>query len=174
MTQIISVGKPHPFGILPEDGACLKIYTPKLVMVLVYPYPKEQEIGYFGELVSYGIYKSDTFPYGLIIWKFGNNWLIETPFNILKDDEVSSFLSKDSNALTHILIDEKGIVRSLNAAGLQWGFIKELQEIWGNESLNWSEYETKLGVVIQKSSTQELWDKAKKYMHKGYGNISND
>ena len=85
-------------------------------MVLVCPYPKEQKIEYFEELVSYGIYKSDTFPYGLIIWKFGNNWLIETPFNILKDDDVSGFLSEDSNALTRVLIDEKGIVRSLKKA----------------------------------------------------------
>ena len=143
-------------------------------MVLVCQYPKDQEIEYFEELVSYGIYKSDTFPYGLIIWKFGNNWLIETPFNILKDDDVSSFLSEDSNALSRVLIDEKGIVRSLNAAGLQWGFIKELQEIWGNESLNWSEYETELGVVIQQNTTQRLWDKTKKYMHKKYGDISNN
>jgi len=174
MAQIISVGKPHPFGNLPQDGACLKVHTPGLIMVLVCPCPKNQEIEYFGELVSYGIYKSDTFPYGLIIWKFGNNWLVETPFNILKDDEVSSFLSEDSNALSRILIDEKGIVRSLNAAGLQWGFIKELQEIWGNESLNWSEYETELGVIIQQNTTQKLWNKSKKYMHKGYGNISNN
>jgi len=92
----------------------------------------------------------------------------------LRDDEVSSFLSEDSNALTRVLIDEKGIVRSLNAAGLQWGFIKELQEIWGNESLNWSEYESKLGVVTQQNTTQKLWDKAKKYMHMGFGNISNN
>ena len=59
----------------------------------------------------------------------------------MKDDEASSFLSEDSNALTRILIDEKGIVRSLNAAGLQWGLIKKLQEIWGNRLLNWPEYE---------------------------------
>ncbi len=83
-------------------------------------------------------------------------------------------MSEDSNALSRVLIDEKGIVRSLNAAGLQWGFIKELQEIWGNESLNWSEYETELGVIIQKSPTQKLWNKSRKYMHKGYGNISNN
>jgi hypothetical protein len=171
---MISVGKPHPFGILPKDGACLKIHTPGLIMVWVCPYPKDQEIEYFEELVSYGIYKSDTFPYGLIIWKFGNNCLIETPFNILKDDEVSSFLSDDSNALTRVLIDEKGIVRSVNVAGLQWGVIKELQEIWGNESLNWPEYETKLAVIIQQNTTQKLWDKSKKYMHMGYGNISNN
>ncbi len=92
----------------------------------------------------------------------------------MRDDEVSSFLSEDSNALSRVLIDEKWIVRSLNAAGLQWGFIKELQEIWGNESLNWSDYETELGVVIQQNTTQRLWDKSKKYMHKGYGNISNN
>ncbi len=66
MAQIISVGKPHPFGNLPQDGACLKIHTPGLIMVLVCPCPKDQEIGYFGELVSYGIYKSDTFPYALV------------------------------------------------------------------------------------------------------------
>ncbi len=40
--------------------------------------------------------------------------------------------------------------------------------------LNWSEYETELGVIIQQSLTQKLWDKTKKYMHKGYGNISNN
>ena len=174
MTLMISVGKPHPFGILPKDGACLKAYTPGLIMVLVCPYPNVQEIGYFEELVSCGIYKTDTFPYGLIIWKFGHDWLIETPFNILRDDEVSSFLSDDSNALTRVLIDEKGIVRSLNAAGLQWRFIKKLQEIWGDESLNWSEYESKLGVVVQQNTTQMLWDKSEKYMHKGFEDISNN
>ncbi len=53
MAQIISVGKPRSFGNLPQDGACLKIHTHGLIMVLVCPYPKDQEIGYFGELPEY-------------------------------------------------------------------------------------------------------------------------
>ncbi len=50
MAQIISVEKPHPFWNLPQDGACLIIHTLGLLLVLVCSYPKDQKIGYFGEL----------------------------------------------------------------------------------------------------------------------------
>ena len=176
MAHIISVGEPHPFGILPSEGSCIKVQQGTILYVMVLPDIQKDELEDFAELVGYGVYRTDAFPYGLIIWRFRKNWLIETPFNILKDEseEVLQFTTNDANIMTRVLIDEEGIVRSIHAAGLQWGFIKELQKIWGNSSLDWPEYETELGKVISGSSTEQLWQKTKKYMHEGLRNVSNN
>ncbi|MGR3177973.1 MAG: hypothetical protein ACUZ8E_07940 [Candidatus Anammoxibacter sp.] len=173
MIEAIEVGKRHPFGTIPSEGCTLAIGQ-GLIMLLVLPnIQKSERIG-FDHLLQYGIYKSDNFPCGLIIWEFEKDWLIETPFNPLKDEGINDFLEDDSNLLTRVLIDEDGIVRAITAGGLQWSFVKELQMTWSSQQLDWRNYESNMHMLIKKFTTKELWSLTRKYMYEGFNDIKNN
>jgi hypothetical protein len=173
MIEQIEVGKRHPFGTIPSEGSTLAIGQ-GLIMLMVLPGITKSEREGFDHLLNYGIYKSADFPCGLIIWEFSKDWLFETPFNPLKDESINEFLDDDTNLLTRVLIDENGIVQAIVTGGLQWPFVKELQKIWGNQSLDWHNYESNMYMLIEKFTTKELWRMTKKYMHEGFNDNKNN
>lgn len=160
----LEVGEKFPGWKHPFEGAFLSIVSTGLQLLVSLPGLTDQDVQDFKTLVGYGIYKSKNFPHGLILWEFENDWVIETPFDIdeertVRNQEVQGFLKEDKNALHRILIDGKGIIKSLNLAGLQWGFINTLKEIWADKEIDWSGYDRLLNILLQ-SPTKAIWQKA--------------
>ncbi len=161
-----AVGEHHPFQCkLPADGATLSVDGSGLMLIVVAPRLKDIEIKQFEALKEYGFYQCDSFPMGLMIWRFADNWLIESCFNRLKEKNLDDFMQADSNLFTRILIDEYGIIRSLNAAGLHAGFIKRIQRTWDNPDLDWPNYEEDYYKLCAKYKTAALWRKCYKFKH---------
>lgn len=166
MLQKLEVGQQYPGWSGPREGAFLSVTKSGLQLLLSLPGLTKHDIRDFKKLKRYGIYTTEEFPHGLIIWECEKNMLIETPFNpekekTVREEEIESFLREDWNALTRILIDENGIIKSLNFTGLDWAFINHLKQIWGNPDIDWSDYDTKLNIVVI-ASTDRLWKDSKK------------
>ncbi len=161
------VGKKHPFGNeLPADGSAIIVDGSGIILIVVEPRLMEREIEQFTELKEYGFYQCKSFPMGLIIWRFKDNWLIESYFNIMLEESLDDFMRGETNMLTRILIDENGIVRSLNVADLHPEFIKRIRRTWGDKTLDWTNYEGEYNKLCSKYKIPALWRKCYKYKHR--------
>ncbi len=161
-----SVGQPHQFeNELPTEGCTITIDGTGIMLIAVFPRVTEKELKNFSELKGYAFFKCNCFPLGLIIWRFAEDWLIETPFNILKEKNLNTFMDCNTNIMTRVIIDETGVVRSIAAAGLHMTFINRLKQTWQVTDLDWRNYETDLYKLTASHKTQELWNKAHKYTH---------
>lgn len=169
--QKLEVGQKFPGWKYSFEGALLSVISSGLQLLISLPGLTEQDVQDFKTLAGYGIYKSNNFPYGLILWEFANEWVIETPFDVdeertIRDNEVQSFLGEDKNALHRTLIDGQGIIRSLNLAGLQLGFVQALKQIWQDKNIDWSQYDKLLNSLLQQP-TEAIWRKTtSKWKHK--------
>lgn len=168
MLEHLQVGKRFPSWQAPLHGAYLSIIGTGL-QLLVSCTPTAKDVSDFKTLAGYGLYSSPQFPHGLIIWQLGSNWFLDTPFDpkaerVLRPGPVATFLSGQANAMTRILIDYEGIVRSLNFAGLQWPFVKCLIKTWSNPSIDWASYNSLLSEVV-KIPTVALWEEALTFPH---------
>lgn len=169
MLEMLKVGNNFPGWEGPYEGSELSILNSGLLLLSSLPDLLDEEVRCFQKLKAYGIYQNDQYRFGHMLWQFGDGLILETPFNPEKEkeirfSEVKSFLSGKKNIMTGVLIDEKGIIRSLNFAGLKWQFIQTLQETWSDPTVNWNKYDYYLG-KLSRRSIQNVWNESKHYIH---------
>lgn len=166
--QKLCVGEKFPGWQNPEEGAYLSVLMSGLQLLVTLAATKK-DISDFKKLTEYGIYQTDAFAFGHIMWKFQNGWIVETPFNFVsernvRDEAIESFLLNQKNSIQRFLVDRAGIIKSINFSGLHLDFIEKIKNIWGNPKINWNEYESNYEKLIEKN-VDDLWSKAKIFKH---------
>lgn len=167
MFQRLEVGRQYPGWKGTHQGTYLSIVTVGLQLLLSLSGLTKREISDFEKLRRYGIYATEEFPHGIILWECDNEFIIETTFNLEKEkavrwEETEAFLKEGWNSLARILTDESGIIKSFIRSELDRNFIAELINIWSGRTIDWGEYDNKLKTVMN-NSTKTLWEESEKY-----------
>ena len=162
----IKEGDKYPGWEKPFEGSFLSIIDGEIQLLVSLPYPRQIDIEDFKNLTAYGIYNE---KYPLVIWQFGKNFLLATPYNPefekqFSPNDVEKFIDHKNNIMTRILIDQNGVVRVLNLAKLKSSFIEDLQKAWSNSKTDWSKYNSWLSQIFRKN-TYKIWEKVYKYKH---------
>ena len=158
----IHEGQVYPGWQHPFEASVLSIVSEGLHLLVSIPFPRPVDLEDFRNLTGYGIYEDD---YPLVIWKFGENFLLPTPCNPEFEkqenpEEVEDFFSELHLDFSRALIDAHGIIRILSQARLNPEFIKRLQELWSEPERDWKQYNDKLLQYTFQTPTHHLWEKA--------------
>jgi len=160
----IKEGDKYPGWKKPFEGSLMQIIDGEIQLLVSCPYPREIDIEDFKKLTAYGIHNE---KYPLVIWKFGKNFLLPTPYNPafekqFRFNDVEKFIGRKNKNMIRILIDHNGIIRVISLAELKCGFIEDLQKAWGYPKTDWSRYNSWLSQIFRKN-TYNIWGKVKKY-----------
>jgi len=132
-----------------EQGA-LSLYCPM-------PGPSPKEIKGFKTLKAIGLYQTPEFKQGLWLWQFEGGLIVESPFNpsLYSDGRVERM--GEANLMHRYLVDERGILRSMNVFGLYADFLATAKAIWTNPQIKWDGYSESMAWLYSNYSTNELW-----------------
>ena len=160
----IKTGDKYPIWEKPFEGSLMGIVDGEIQLLVSLPYPREIDIEDFRNLTAYGIYNA---KYPLVIWQFGKNFLLPTPYNPefekqSRPNDVEKFIYQKNKIMTRILIDQNGIIRVISTAELKSSFIKDLQKAWSDSKTDWGRYNSWLSQIFRKN-TYSIWEKVKKY-----------
>jgi len=164
MTEI-NIGETYPGWTQPFEGSIFGTTAEGLHLLMSMPYPREIDIEDFQNLKKYGIY-TETYP--LIIWQFGDNFLLATPCNPAferqqrPEEAWNEFLTGEHTAFTRFLIDQRGIIRVLGRESLDKSFIQALITAWSEPETNWEEYNDWVHQTFR-TPTHRLWEKARQF-----------
>jgi hypothetical protein len=162
----IQEGHPYPGWQRPFEASILNITADGLHLLSSIPFPRPVDMDDFGNLTGYGIF-FDEFP--LVIWKFGDNFLLPTPCNPdferqENPGETEEFFSRLPVRFSRALIDVHGIVRVLAETDLKKDFIEKLAQFWSDPKTDWISYNNWLMYIYQ-TGTHLLWKKALVLVH---------
>lgn len=154
-------GHPYPGWKRPFEASILNITADGLHLLASMPFPRRVDMEDFRKLTGYGIFV-DEFP--LVIWKFGENFLLPTPCNPdferqESPGETEAFFSRLPVRFSRALIDVHGIVRVLEENSLKKGFIQKLAKLWTDPGADWISYNNWLMYTFQ-TGTHVLWKRA--------------
>lgn len=160
----IKAGDKYPGWEKPFESSLMGIIDGEIQLLVSLPYPREIDIEDFKNLTAYGIYNE---KYPLVIWQFGKNFLLPTPYNPefekqFRPNDVEKFICQKNKIMIRIMIDQKGIVRVISLAELKSSFIENLQKAWSDSKTDWRGYNSWLSGIFRKN-TYNIWEKVKKY-----------
>ena len=162
----IKAGDKYPGWEKPFEGSLMGIIDGEIQLLVSLPYPREIDIEDFKSLTAYGIYNE---KYPLVIWQFGKNFLLPTPYNPefekqFRPNDVEKFICRKNKIMIRIMIDQNGIVRVISLAELKSSFIENLQKAWSDSKTDWRGYNSWLSGIFRKN-TYNIWEKVKKYKY---------
>jgi hypothetical protein len=145
----------------PFEGSVLTVSAQGLMLLVSMPLPREKDLADFRNLTAVGVFEKD-FP--LVIWCFGQNFLLPTPFNPEFERQhnakaLASFLSAGAFQLQRTLINERGLVCVLVQSDLQKEFVECVQRGWQPAACDWHRYNPWLHHTFQ-TPTHLLWAEA--------------
>jgi hypothetical protein len=148
----------------PFEGSVLSMGAQGLMLLVSMPQPRQTDLSDFRNLTAVGVFEEE-FP--LVIWRFGQNFLLPTPFNPEFErqhnaDGLASFLSAASPQFQRTLIDEHGHICVLAQSDLPKGFVQSIQGWWGASACDWHRYNPWLHHTFQ-TPTHLLWAAAQTY-----------
>ncbi len=161
----IQEGHPYPGWQSPFEASILKVTADGLHLLTSIPFPRPVDMDDFRNLADYGVYIGE-FP--LVIWKFGDNFLLPTPCNPVFErqenpGETEEFFSRLPVRFSRALIDVHGIVRVLGETDLKKDFVQNLARLWTDPKNEWISYNNWLMYIFQ-TGTHLLWKKARKFV----------
>ena len=164
--SMMGVGQLYP-GALPGMGCQLSIGTTLNIAVRM-ENPSDKEVTAFRSIQGYGFYQGKDLPHGLLLWHFGNERDVETPFNprleeTVRPQDMQRFLNGKKNACQRVLLDENGIVKAIALLGLDWKLVELLRKTWSDPNLDWAEYDSRYASLATRRSTSDLWRRARKW-----------
>jgi hypothetical protein len=126
----------------PFEGSFLTIGSQGLVLLVAMPMPRANDLSDFRELTAVGVFEND-FP--LVIWHFGQNFLLPTPFNPEFErqhnaEALASFLADDKSRFQRSLINERGHICVLIQSDLKAEFVSRIRHWWQTAACDWHQY----------------------------------
>ena len=143
------------------EGSVLTIDEHGLFLLVSLPLVRPEDISDFRQLTGCGLFEGE-FP--LVIWRFGQNFLLPTPFNPEFERQqntrsMEDFLAAESPRFKRALIDRQGMVRVLATTYLNQSFIDLVRRWWKPSAHDWHRYNKWLNHAF-KTPTHQMWAKA--------------
>ena len=155
-------------GIPSFTGATMLMTPQGIHLLCAYPGLGQTHIDAFRNLEGYGIYEED---FALVLWQFGGDWIIETPFDpelekLSRPGEMSLFLNAKPNEMQRFLLDECNQILAIMKSGLQTAFVDALAAAW-TAPRDWNDYARWLDKIRDSKGPRELWQRSRCFDHQG-------
>jgi hypothetical protein len=155
-------------GVPSFTGATMLMTPSGIHLLCSYPGLGQTQIDAFRNLEGYGIFQDE---FALALWRFGSDWIIETPFDpelekLSRPGEMAIFFDTKPNGMKRFLLDECNQILAIMQSSLSPGFIDALQAAW-TASRSWNGYAQWLDRIRESMGPRELWQGSRKFDHRG-------